>query len=556
MNNNFVSTRIKARGSAAAVQGIMHDTRYTVPGYLRRDPEVVFYSFEEDFSTKLGGNKTLDLKEYCRDLIMTSVKQQQARYSEKVKQKADLKGNWSITGIITFSEGSVKDVPNDKLLELGKKAVRKISAELGVKPLYVSLHLDEKTPHLHYQLENLNRETGRTVARTIKKPVLSKLQDIAGDVFSEIGLKRGQSRETTGRRYKTVAEGHREELKQNEKRIAEMREEIKMYKEELKEFKKPAVERRGITKRFFEALKDAGVLLTLQRRRWVSGAWSKEAGADYTDLSKTDIGDLISQMHADAEKLNGCEWHLKTFGLPPVFCLDDLKKEDIEKMKRDGIQPLAIVETSPENYQVWTGFKNCFGYPEKQLSSTQWRLVIDYLNEQYGGDPAALVPGHQFRVPGFRRIDKPEWVAQLTETGTISDFKPIETAVMDRLDEVQKKLERTERIQKVVQENLGASTGIVEGSEDVPEWFIRDKWVQFKTKIMENPPLAPDGDIDWSAVDFRVVRDILRSTKRPDKLLEYQKYSLMMLKSEAVERHKSRNYAELTLDAAVSSLNR
>ena len=51
-----------------------------------------------------------------------------------------------------------------ELLELGKKAVRKIAAALNVKPLYVSLHLDEKTPHLHYQLENLNRETGRTVA--------------------------------------------------------------------------------------------------------------------------------------------------------------------------------------------------------------------------------------------------------------------------------------------------------------------------------------------------------------------------------------------------------
>ena len=556
MSDKYVSTRIKAVGSAKAVQGLMHDTRFTVPGYLRRDPEVKFHSFNEDFTIGFNGEKNDEIKAYCRAAIMDSVREQQKVYKEKVGQKADLEGNWTITGVLTFSEHSINDVDNDKLLELGKKAVRKIAAELNVKPIYISLHLDEKTPHLHYQLENLNRETGRTVARTIKKPVLSKLQDIAGDVFSEIGLKRGQSRDTTGKRYKTVAEGHREELKQNEKRIAEMREEIKMYQEELKELKKPAAERRGITKKFFEALKEAGVLLTLQRRRWVSGAWSKEAGADYTDLSKTDIGDLISQMHADAEKLNGCEWHLKTFGLPPVFCLDDLKKEDIEKMKRDGIQPLAIVETSPENYQVWTGFKNCFGYPEKQLSAPQWRLVIDYLNEQYGGDPAALVPGHQFRVPGFRRIDKPEWVAQLTETGTISDFKTIEKAVMDRFDEVQKKLERTERIQKVVQENLGASTGIVEGSEDVPEWFIRDKWVRFKTKIMENPPLAPDGDIDWSAVDFRVVRDILRSTKRPDKLLEYQKYSLMMLKSEAVERHKSRNYAELTLDAAVSSLNR
>ena len=61
-------------------------------------------------------------------------------------------------------------------------------------------------------------------------------------------MKRGQSRDTTGKRYKTVAEGHREEMKQNEKRITEMREEIKMYQEKLKELKKPAEERRGITK--------------------------------------------------------------------------------------------------------------------------------------------------------------------------------------------------------------------------------------------------------------------------------------------------------------------
>ena len=109
-------------------------------------------------------------------------------------------------------------------------------------------------------------------------------------------------------------------------------------------------------------------------------------------------------------------------------------------------------------------------------------------------------------------------------------------------------------IKKVVQENLGASPLILEGSEDVPEWFIRDKWVRFKTEIMKNPPIAPDGDTDWSAVDFRVVRDVLRSTKRPDKLIDYQRYSYLMLKSEGLERNKSRDYAERTLDAVLDSI--
>lgn len=50
----------------------------------------------------------------------------------------------------------------------GKSSAENISG-IRREALYVSLHLDEKTAHLHYQLENLNRETGRTVARTIKR---------------------------------------------------------------------------------------------------------------------------------------------------------------------------------------------------------------------------------------------------------------------------------------------------------------------------------------------------------------------------------------------------
>lgn len=547
MSDKYVSTRIKAVGSAKAVQGLMHDTRFTVPGYLRRDPEAKFHSFKDNVTVMCRGAKNNAIRDFCRETIMDSVREQQEIYKEKIKQKPDLGGNWAITGVITFSEHAVDGVDNDKLLELGKKTVQKIATELHVKPIYVSLHLDEKTPHLHYQLENLNRETGRTVARTIKKGTLTKLQDIAGKVFGEVGLSRGISREITGERYKTVAEGHREELKQGEIVLKELQEAIQVYKDELKALKKPAEERRSVTERFFEVLKAAGVLITLQRRRYKGGAWSKEEAKQFTDLTKADIKKLSDELHKAAEMGSGCEWHVKTFGLPPVFCLDDLGKEDIQKMKNDGISPLAVVETSPENYQVWIVFNNCFGYPERAITAPQWRLVIDYLHERYGGDPAALVPGHQFRIPGFRRVDKPEWAVPLNETGEAVDFNIIKDTVMERFPEVQKKLERTETIKRVIRENLGVPALILEGSEGVPEWFIRDKWVRFKTEIMKNPPLAPDGDPDWSAVDFRVVRDVLRSTKRPDKLIEYRQYCILMLRSEAIERHKSREYPELTV---------
>ena len=92
MSEKYVSTRIKAVGSAKAVQGLMHDTRFTVPGYLRRDPEVKFHSFGEDFTIGFHGDKNDELKAYCRASIMDSVRDQQKIYKEKVGQKADPKG--------------------------------------------------------------------------------------------------------------------------------------------------------------------------------------------------------------------------------------------------------------------------------------------------------------------------------------------------------------------------------------------------------------------------------------------------------------------------------
>ena len=82
MSEKYVSTRIKAVGSAKAVQGLMHDTRFTVPGYLRRDPEVKFHSFEEDFTIGFNGEKNDEIKAYCRSSIMDSVREQQAVYKK------------------------------------------------------------------------------------------------------------------------------------------------------------------------------------------------------------------------------------------------------------------------------------------------------------------------------------------------------------------------------------------------------------------------------------------------------------------------------------------
>ena len=86
MSDKYVSTRIKAVGSAKAVQGIMHDTRFTVPGYLRRDPEAKFHSFKDNVTLMCRGAKNNAIRDFCRETIMDSVREQQEIYKEKIQE--------------------------------------------------------------------------------------------------------------------------------------------------------------------------------------------------------------------------------------------------------------------------------------------------------------------------------------------------------------------------------------------------------------------------------------------------------------------------------------
>lgn len=248
---NFVATKIKAMDSAKAVQTVFYDTRVLLPKYIIGDPHIIMHEFESVYTKELNikldrkkktieemeietheekkERKILDyLREYARALIMTSVKEQQALYKEKTGQKPQLKGNWVIGGIITFSPEGIKNNSPEELMTLGRQAVIDITDELGVRPLYMSLSLDTQTPHLHYQTENIDRETGRTVARKINKEKLRKLQDIVGNAFSSIGLQRGESKDITGARYKTVIE-------ENKKTILGQEEAILIKKENIRD---------------------------------------------------------------------------------------------------------------------------------------------------------------------------------------------------------------------------------------------------------------------------------------------------------------------------------
>jgi hypothetical protein len=74
--------------------------------------------------------------------------------------------------------------------------------------------------------------------------------------------------------------------------------------------------------------------------------------------------------------------------------VDDLTREAVERMKRTGFQPAAIIETSPGNYQAW------LKHPER-LPKDLGTAAARALAREFGGDLGAADWRHFGRLAGF-----------------------------------------------------------------------------------------------------------------------------------------------------------
>lgn len=74
--------------------------------------------------------------------------------------------------------------------------------------------------------------------------------------------------------------------------------------------------------------------------------------------------------------------------------VDDLKPEAVERMRRDGVAPAAVVETSRGNVQAWVRLTS-------QLRPEEGTEAARLLAQRYGGDPKSADHGHIGRLPGF-----------------------------------------------------------------------------------------------------------------------------------------------------------
>jgi hypothetical protein len=78
-----------------------------------------------------------------------------------------------------------------------------------------------------------------------------------------------------------------------------------------------------------------------------------------------------------------------------LILVDDLCRPKIDQMTLRGMSPACVIETSPDNYQVWVSLG-----PEP-MSCSERGFVARALAEQFGGDIASADANHYGRLAGF-----------------------------------------------------------------------------------------------------------------------------------------------------------
>lgn len=243
---NTVSIRIKGNSTSKSINQLAHDMRIKSVNYLKNENQDNLLVADEEILFSQN-EKNQEKFNQLKKKMLKSAEEQRQNHESTIGQKSQIK-NYFIDGIITFSEDMREDFFNDQKLfrRLAKETLQEMGDKYNILLMHHTIHLDEKTPHIHFCFENINRETGRSVQRYITKLDLKQLQTDVGAKWEEMGYKRGK--EDSKAKHYSVAIGHQkekleelrdtldnviDEIKKNKKIIKASEKDIQTKKEEL-----------------------------------------------------------------------------------------------------------------------------------------------------------------------------------------------------------------------------------------------------------------------------------------------------------------------------------
>lgn len=227
---SYVQTRVTS-GTNIGGQ-IAHDLRRKVPSYIQQEPELELMFYRKwEFGDKephylYGDNVQLikSLQKQIKYEMQKRISQQEQCYREKYGRAIPRNTNHFFKGIVTFSKEDFNSIPtnekNRNRMDLAMQKYMDMMYETyGTKPLYYVRHEDETTVHYHFVSENFDYEEARTVLRRLVKYEFSKMQDMVGTVFADLGYQRGKSKYDTKAEHKHFLKWREEEALKSKKTV-------------------------------------------------------------------------------------------------------------------------------------------------------------------------------------------------------------------------------------------------------------------------------------------------------------------------------------------------
>lgn len=99
------------------------------------------------------------------------------------------------------------------------------------------------------------------------------------------------------------------------------------------------------------------------------------------------------------QNMQGNHIYIRPSGAHNLTLVDDLSADKIEQMKKAGHSPALVVETSPNNFQVWLKH-------HETLPTHLSTKVSKQIASLYGGDPGSADWRHYGRLAGFTNCKK------------------------------------------------------------------------------------------------------------------------------------------------------
>lgn len=234
-----------------------------------------------------------------------------------------------------------------------------------------------------------------------------------------------------------------------------------------------------------------------------------------------------------------------------ILC-DDLTLSG-KKYVEENYSPVLIQASSKNNWQAILRVPRKENTKEEQSAAN---ILMKKINVEAGGDSKISAVIHPFRLAGFRN-KKPERENEYTrilaanpDAISVRAEKELEEIRAERKAEAEK-VERERRENAIrTTENIRENRNIVRPDEEtILDFHFREIWgrqKKFAQKMIENGKWQ---EVDYSALDFRTVKELLRKGYEPEKIEE----ALTKCSPALASRH-SGEYAYRTIQSALDSL--